>query len=295
MGKPPRQKYTKEFREPAARLVIEQDLTIPAAAKRLSMSGQTLSNWVFKARHGKRAGMERDILKKATATFAKAQLRGHAHMRMLQPHTPVALRYRVFEVSKSGYHAFVSRVPSKRAQGNARLIVAIHAARMCASDGPERLQDELRDDGFNAGVGRIQRFRTKLGLRCKQVRKVNTTTNSNHDLPVAPNLLNQNFQSTYPNETWVTDIPYVATDEGWGYLSGVKDLHTCELVGHALGARLTKDLVGRALVKAVCAKPLDAGADPPFGSRRAVLLTGLPGSAARVRHESVPVEARQLL
>ena len=98
----PRQTYTKEFREQAVRLVIEQDLTIPEAARRLSMSGQTLSNWVFKARHGKLAGidehrkpvtdleaensklkrdlaearMERDILKKATAYFAKAQLPG---------------------------------------------------------------------------------------------------------------------------------------------------------------------------------------------------------------------------
>ena len=102
MEKLPRQKYTKEFRDQAVRLVIEQELTIPEAAKRLSMSGQTLSNWVFKARHGKLAGMdgnrkpvtdleakvsklerelaetrmERDILKKATAYFAKASLPG---------------------------------------------------------------------------------------------------------------------------------------------------------------------------------------------------------------------------
>ena len=97
MEKLPRQKYTQEFREQAVRLVIEQALTVPVAAKRLSMSDQTLSNWVFKARHGKlsaidthrkpvsdldaevsrlkrelaEARMERDILKKATAYFAK--------------------------------------------------------------------------------------------------------------------------------------------------------------------------------------------------------------------------------
>src|SRR5438046_8017826 len=102
MEKLPRQKYTKEFREQAARLVIEQELTIPEAAKRLSMSGQTLTNWVFRARHGKlgtmdanrkpvtdldaensklkrdlaEARLERDILKKDIAYFAKAQLPG---------------------------------------------------------------------------------------------------------------------------------------------------------------------------------------------------------------------------
>ncbi len=102
MEKLPRQKYTKEFREQAVNLVREQSLTVPEAAKRLSMSSQTLSNWVFKARQGKLTGMggnrkpvtdleaensklkrdlaearmERDILKKATAYFAKAQLPG---------------------------------------------------------------------------------------------------------------------------------------------------------------------------------------------------------------------------
>lgn len=177
-------------------------------------------------------------------------------MSTLRPHYPVALMCRVLEVSRSGYHAFLSRAPSKRAQENARLEVAIHAAhtRTRESYGPERLQDELRDDGFKAGVARIKRLRKKLGLRCKQVRKFKATTNSRHNLPVAANLLDQKFETSRPNETWVTDITYVPTDEGWLYLSGVKDLHTCELVGHAMGARMTKDLVGRALGKAVCAR-----------------------------------------
>jgi len=182
-------------------------------------------------------------------------------MTILRPQYPLTVMCRVLDVSRSGYHAYASRSPSKRAQENARLEVAIHAAhtRTRESYGPERLQDELRDDGFKVGVARIKRLRNKLGLRCKQARKFKATTNSNHDLPVAANLLNQNFQSTHPNETWVTDITYVATEEGWLYLSGVKDLHTCELVGHAMGARMTKDLVGRALGKAVCAKRPDPG------------------------------------
>ena len=230
MEKLPRQTYTKEFREQAVRLVIEQKLTIPEAEKRLSMSGQTLSNWVFKARHGKLAGidahrtpvtdleaensklkralaearMERDTLKKATtAYFAKASLRGHAFMKTLRPPYPVSVMCRVFDVSRSGYHAFASRSPSKRAQESARLEVAIQAAhtRTRGTYGPGRLQDELNDEGIKAGVSRIKRLRKKLGLRCKQVRKFKATTNSNHDLPVAPNLLNQKFDTTRPNET----------------------------------------------------------------------------------------------
>jgi transposase InsO family protein len=162
----------------------------------------------------------------------------------------------VFDVSRSGYHAFAARSPSKRTQENVRLEVAIQAAHVRTREtyGPQRLQDELRDDGFKAGVARIKRLRKKLGLRCKQVRQFKVTTNSNHDLPVAENRLNQKFETTRPNETWVTDITYVRTGEGWLYLAGVKDIHTCELVGHALGHRMTTELVGAALVKAVAAK-----------------------------------------
>ncbi len=177
-------------------------------------------------------------------------------MKTLRLHYPLFVLCRILEVSRSGYHAFVSRAPSRRAQDNARLEVAIQAAhrRTRETYGPERLQDELKDDGFTVGVGRIKRLRKKLGIRCKQVRKFKATTNSNHHLPVADNLLQQNFDTTRPNETWVTDITYVATDEGWLYLAGVKDLHTCELVGHAMGARMTTALTGHALFAAVHAK-----------------------------------------
>ncbi len=179
----------------------------------------------------------------------------------LRPQYPLGVMCRVLEVSRSGYHAFVSRPLSARAQENARLEVALHAAhrRTRETYGPLRLQAELKHHGIKAGVSRIKRLRKKLGLRCRQVRKFKVTTNSNHRLPVADNLLNQRFDTTRPNQTWVTDITYVPTDEGWLYLAGVKDLHTCELVGYAMGARMTTELVGRALFQAVAAKRPGAG------------------------------------
>jgi transposase InsO family protein len=182
-------------------------------------------------------------------------------MTTLRRQYPLRVLCRVLEVSRSGYHAWAHRRPSRRAQDNARLAVAIQAAhkQTRASYGPERLQAELRDEGFPAGVGRIKRLRKKLGLRCKQVCRFTTTTDSNHSLPVADNLLAQTFAATRPNETWVTDITYVPTAEGWVYLAGVKDLYTCEVVGHAMGDRMTTDLVSRALVAAVGAKRPRAG------------------------------------
>jgi putative transposase len=177
-------------------------------------------------------------------------------MTTLRNQYPLALLCRVLEVSRSGYYAWRHRRPSTRAQENARLEVAIRAAhvRTRHTYDPERLQAELRDDGFPAGVGRIKRLRKKLGLRCKQVPRFTTTTESNHALPVAENILAQTFVATRPNETWVTDITYVPTAEGWLYLAGVKDLFTCEVVGHAMDARMTTDLVSGALRKALTTK-----------------------------------------
>lgn len=75
------------------------------------------------------------------------------------------------------------------------------------------------------------RLRRELGLRCKQKRRFKATTNSKHACPVAPNLSEQTFAPTEPNEAWVSDITYVATDEGWLYLAGIKDVFTCEMPG----------------------------------------------------------------
>ena len=99
--------------------------------------------------------------------------------------------------------------------------------------GDRRLQPELAAEGFVVGRDRIARLRQELGLRCRQKRKFIATTNSNHSLPVAENLLNQTFTPNVPNQVWVTDITYIPTAEGWLYLAGVKDVFTCEIVGTA--------------------------------------------------------------
>jgi transposase InsO family protein len=120
--------------------------------------------------------------------------------------------------------------------------------------GPERLQRDLKEQGVSVGICRIRRIRKKLGIRCKQKRKFKATTDSRHALPVAENLLNQQFETTEPNKVWVSDITYIPTEEGWLYLSGHKDLFTGEIVGYAMSGRITKNLVSQSLFKAVAAK-----------------------------------------
>ena len=87
-------------------------------------------------------------------------------------------------------------------------------------------------------------------LRCKQKRKFKATTDSRHKLPVAENLLKQQFKVYEPNAVWVSDITYVPTDEGWLYLAGHKGLFTSEIVGYAMGERLTRSLVNQSLLQA---------------------------------------------
>lgn len=91
----------------------------------------------------------------------------------------------------------------------------------------------------------------EAGLTSRLRRKFKATTNSNHNYPIAPNLLKQDFVSVKPNEKWVGDITYIATEEGWLYLATVQDLYTKKIVGWALGSRITKELTIRAMEQAI--------------------------------------------
>lgn len=179
----------------------------------------------------------------------------------MRPSYPLPLLSRVLSVSMSGYHAWRKRPPSRRAQEDARLAVEIKAAhvRTRESYGPERLQRDLAEHGIQVGVHRVKRLRRDLGLRCRQNRKFKATTNSAHSLPVAENLLAQDFAVTAPNRVWLTDITYIKTDEGWLYLAGHKDMCTGEIVGYAMGNRMTKNLVSQSLCQAVARKRPTAG------------------------------------
>ncbi len=166
---------------------------------------------------------------------------------------PVPRMCRFLRVSRSGYYRWLTSPPSQRSIEEGRLIAEIRAAhkRTRQSFGPDRLQKDLIAHGVKVGVFRIRRIRTKLGIRCKQVKKFKATTDSTYTLPVAANLLEQQFETTAPNRVWVSDITYIPTDEGWLYCAAHKDLFNGEIVGYALGPRITTDLVRESLLKAV--------------------------------------------
>ena len=134
---------------------------------------------------------------------------------MIQRHEgryAVALMCRVLHVSRSGYYGWRCRPPSARAQSNVRLaadvqrIYAEHKGRT----GAPRITQHLREEGQKVGKNRVAKVMQAERLRAKAARKYKATTNSNHTLPVAPNLLEQDFTAAAPNCKWVSDITYGA-------------------------------------------------------------------------------------
>ena len=156
-------------------------------------------------------------------------------MKILRLYYTIPFMCRMLNLSSSGYYAWLNRKSSQRAQEETRLEVEIKAAhkRTRETFGPERLQHDLAAHGIKVGICRIRRIRKKLGIRCKQIKKFKATTDSKHTLPVAENLLNQQFTATAPDRVWLSDITYISTKEGWLYCAAHKDLFNGEIVGYA--------------------------------------------------------------
>jgi putative transposase len=175
---------------------------------------------------------------------------------MIKKHTndfSVRLMCKMLLVSPSGYYEWRDRAPSKRAQENAFFAAKIKAIFEDESSraGAKRIAKRLKQEGTLVSRHRVARIMRLHGWRAKAARKFKATTNSNHKLPVAPNLLQQNFSAGKPNEKWVSDITYVWTEEGWLYLAVVMDLYSRMVVGWAMSERMTSKLVMDALQMAI--------------------------------------------
>ena len=125
--------------------------------------------------------------------------------------------------------------------------------------GALRITKRLSNEGESVGRHRVAKIMRSNGWRARAAKKFKATTNSNHQLPVAPNLLQQNCSAHQPNEKWVSDITYIWTEEGWLYLAVVMDLYSRKVVGWALSERMTKQLVIDALQMAIWGRKPPAG------------------------------------
>jgi len=160
---------------------------------------------------------------------------------------------RVLKVSPSGYFAWLGRPESPRAAGNRALVTRIKAAygRSRKTYGRRRIHIQLQRDGIACSPNRVGRLMRQEGICGLRRRKFKATTNSKHSFPVAPNLLARNFTAAAPDQVWVSDITYLACEEGWEYLATVMDLHSRRIVGWAMQSTLERSLTLRALEMAI--------------------------------------------
>jgi putative transposase len=177
----------------------------------------------------------------------------YAFIQEYQKRWPVRRLCQVLDVSPGGFYAWRTRGPSAHQQQRDALVVQLKAAhhQMKARYGSPRLHAELVARGETCCVNTVARLMRQHGIAAKTVRKFRCTTDSNHDRPVAENLLNRQFEPTAPNRAWVADITYIATREGWLYLAAVEDLYSRQVVGWAMGERIDSRLVVEALAMAV--------------------------------------------
>ena len=185
--------------------------------------------------------------------------------RLIEDHRgvwPVRVVCEALSVSPSGYYAWRSRPDSLRKIANRALLVDIrrvHAQHRERYRAP-RIHAELRAEGETVSRKRVERVMRQHGIRVRRPRRYRVcTTDSKHCLPVAANLLEQNFVAHRPDQVWLADITYIPTSEGWLYLAVILDLFTRKVVGWAMREHMRAELTIAALIMAIQRRRPGAG------------------------------------
>ncbi|MCL7488872.1 MAG: IS3 family transposase [Desulfobulbaceae bacterium] len=272
-----RKKYTQEFKEEAVKLITEQGYKITEAARNLGVDGNMLGRWKREIEGGgddvsglqggtamqaelnrlrkenKRLKMEREILKKGSGLLRERNELKYQFVDAEKKSYPIALICAVIRISRSGYYAWRKRDKSLRQRENDRLIPIVKAAHKKSKEtyGTRRIAEEIKAHGINCGRTRAGTLMKLADVVAKQKKKFKATTDSKHNLPVAPNLLDRQFEVQEQDKVYVGDITYLWTQEGWLYLAVVLDLFSRQIVGWSMSNRMTKKLVMDALRMAI--------------------------------------------
>lgn len=165
---------------------------------------------------------------------------------------PVAWLCEALDVSRSGFHAWLNRSPSARARQDAELLGVIDRS-FKSSDrtyGARRVWHDVLAEGLSCGLHRIERLMRKNGLRARPRRR-GLPKDTGQRAAVSDNLLDRAFEASAPNRKWIADFTYIWTVEGWLYVAAVVDLFSRRVVGWAMKAEMTAELVTDALVMAI--------------------------------------------
>jgi len=159
----------------------------------------------------------------------------------------------ILGVSTSSFYCWVKEPLTERGKRDHLLTLQIKTIfeEQRNGCGTRVIKKSLQRQGYKVSRRRIGRLMKKAGLFCKTKKKFKATTNSKHNYPVAPNLLNRQFTVAKPNQAWVGDITYVWTNEGWLYLATVIDLFSRKIVGWSMDKQMKTSLVNNALLSAL--------------------------------------------
>jgi len=162
---------------------------------------------------------------------------------------PVRLMCRVLEASPSGFYDWLRRPESPRAVEDRALVAKIQAVHSESRQtyGSPRVHASLKAEGYRIGRNRVARLMRENDIRARTKRKLRVTTDSRHDHPIAPNLLDRQFTVEAPNTVWLADLSYIWTREGWLYLAVMLDLFSRQVVGWAMDEQMPQELTLAAL------------------------------------------------
>jgi len=174
---------------------------------------------------------------------------------------PVEQMCRALKVSRGGYYAWLERPLSKRAQENIILLERIEQISKASKGryGSPRIFDQMRDEGFTVSRPRVARLMRRAGFFAAGKKKFKVTTDSSHNYPISPNLLDREFSVSEPGKVWISDITYIFTQEGWLYLTVIIDLFNRMVVGWAISNGMSAAETSIAALRQAVGR-----FDPPF-------------------------------
>ncbi|NNM74237.1 IS3 family transposase [Enterovirga aerilata] len=273
-----RRKFGREFKIEAVRLIKDRGVSAAQAARDLDVYENVLRKWVkeFSSDPGQafpgpgqmkpeqaeidrlrkevvRLRAERDNLKKGHRLLRAGRAVRFAFIAKHRTVWPVAWMCSVLNVSRSGFHAWLTRLPSGRSRDDDAILTKVRTS-FVGSDrtyGARRVWHDVLAEGVMCGLHRIERIMRENAMRARPRRRRGLPKDEGVRAAAAANLLERQFEADGPNRKWIADFTYIWTAEGWLYVAAVIDLFSRRVVGWSMQASMTAQLVADALVMAV--------------------------------------------
>ncbi|WP_085980291.1 IS3-like element ISRba6 family transposase [Rhodopirellula baltica] len=282
-----RRTFSREYKLAAVKKVIEQGLSYTAVAKDLGIGDSLIRKWkksfdedgTFQAEvvgsqsieaelrrlreENRQLKMERDIPKKSDGILRQRKSLRLKFIGKCRDRWPIAVLCRTLEVTRAAYYRFAGRGPTATEIKQTQIIQAVKEIRLEKHHdayGSPRMQRAIVKRGVVCCRNTVAKCMRHAGIQANRRTKFRiSTTDSNHDQPIASNLLGQNFTTEAINRVWLTDITYIPTQEGSTYLCAFIDLHSRKIVSWKTSRNMDSELVVGAFDQALTFRKPNAG------------------------------------